>query len=100
MLVLNRLAVVLPERQNLDVGPRRQPEAWRNQVLPPGIRSRVSIEAASDFGWLPWVTEDGESIGINRFGASAPGDRLFQKFGFTSERVADAVRRVLAGRPA
>ncbi|HET9515328.1 MAG TPA: transketolase [Gemmatimonadales bacterium] len=79
---------------------RRQPEAWRNQVLPPGIRSRVSIEAASDFGWLPWVTEDGESIGINRFGASAPGDRLFQEFGFTSERVADAVRRVLAGRPA
>jgi transketolase len=79
---------------------RRQPETWRNQVLPPGIRTRVSIEAASDFGWLQWVTEDGESIGINRFGASAPGDRLFQEFGFTSERVADAVRRVLAGRPA
>ncbi len=79
---------------------RRQPDTWRNQVLPPGIRTRVSIEAASDFGWLQWVTEDGESIGINRFGASAPGDRLFQEFGFTSERVADAVRRVLAGRPA
>jgi transketolase len=79
---------------------RRQPETWRNQVLPPGIRTRVSIEAACDFGWLQWVTEDGESIGINRFGASAPGDRLFQEFGFTSERVADAVRRVLAGRPA
>ncbi|HEX9894805.1 MAG TPA: transketolase [Gemmatimonadales bacterium] len=77
-----------------------QPEAWRDQVLPPRIRARVSVEAGSDFGWLRWVTEEGESIAINRFGASAPGERLFQEFGFTPERVADAVRRVLARRTA
>jgi transketolase len=68
--------------------------------LPAGIRARVSVEAGSDFGWLRWVTEDGESIGINHFGASAPGEKLFKEYGFTPERVADAVRRVLARRPA
>jgi transketolase len=45
---------------------------------------------------MPWVTESGESIGIDRFGASAPGERLFREFGFTVECVADAVRRVRA----
>jgi transketolase len=77
-----------------------QPRAWQEQVLPPGIRARVSVEAGTDFGWHRWVTEDGACLAINRFGASAPGDRLFQEFGFTASHVADAVRRILAGRSA
>lgn len=72
---------------------RAQSATYRDQVLPPAIRARVSVEAASTFGWLGWTTERGEAIGIDHFGASAPGDRLFQEFGFTVERVVAAVRR-------
>ena len=78
----------------------RQDDAYRNAVLPPTLRHRVSVEAATDFGWLRWVTDQGASVSLNRFGASAPGERLFEEFGFTPEHVADVVRRVLAGRPA
>jgi transketolase len=79
---------------------RRQPQAYRDQVLPPTLRARVSIEAATRFGWLEWVTDGGEMIGIEHFGASAPADRLFQEFGLTAEAVVAAVRRVLARRSA
>jgi transketolase len=75
-----------------------QPPAWRDEVLPPTITARVSVEAASTFGWCRWTTDRGASAGLDRFGASAPGERLFQEFGFTAERVAGLVRRVLAGR--
>jgi len=77
-----------------------QPAAWRDQVLPPGVRARVSVEAGTSFGWRQWVTDDGESIALDRFGASAPGERLFEEFGFTASHVADAVRRVLGRRSA
>jgi transketolase len=73
---------------------RDEPASYRDEVLPPTIRARVSVEAASTFGWLRWVTESGESLGLDHFGASAPGDRLFKEFGFTTERVIEAVHRV------
>jgi transketolase len=76
---------------------RAQPQSYRDQVLPPAIRARVSIEAAARMGWREWVTEDGESIGLDHFGASAPGERIFKEFGFTVEAAVAAVRRVLAG---
>ncbi|HEX7025561.1 MAG TPA: transketolase C-terminal domain-containing protein, partial [Gemmatimonadales bacterium] len=76
---------------------RGQPESYRHSVLPPGIRARVSIEAGVTFGWREWTTEGGASIGIDHFGASAPGDRLFQEFGFTREAAAALVRRVAGG---
>ncbi len=72
---------------------RAQPAHYRERVLPSAIRARVSIEAAATFGWLTWVTERGESIGIDHFGASAPAERLFQEFGLTVDRVVEAVRR-------
>ncbi|NOT06687.1 MAG: transketolase, partial [Gemmatimonadales bacterium] len=74
---------------------RRQPQSYRDEVLPPAIRARVSIEAGARFGWLEWVTDAGVSIGLDHFGASAPGERLFQEFGFTPDAVAQAVRRVI-----
>ncbi|HSR14492.1 MAG TPA: hypothetical protein VLL51_01985, partial [Gemmatimonadales bacterium] len=60
----------------------------------------VSVEAGTTFGWQQWVTEDGHSIGLDRFGASAPGDRLFDEFGFSTRSVVDAVRRVIERGPA
>lgn len=75
-----------------------QDQAWRDRVLPPAITARVSIEAASPFGWERWVGQNGTVIGINHFGASAPAGVLFKQFGFTSERVADAVRALVLPR--
>lgn len=73
----------------------RQPREYREAVLPPAIRPRVSIEAGATFGWQRYVTDAGESIGIDHFGASAPGERLFTEFGFTVEHAVEAMRRVI-----
>jgi transketolase len=73
---------------------RAEPPGYRDQVLPPAIRARVSVEAAATFGWHSWITERGVAIGVDHFGASAPADRLFQELGFTVDRVIDAVREV------
>jgi transketolase len=75
-----------------------QPEAYRNEVLPPAVRVRLGIEAASPFGWLRWVGDEGGMLAMEGFGASAPGDRLFQEFKFTPERAAEIVRGLLARR--
>jgi transketolase len=67
-----------------------QPSAYRDEVLPPAIRCRVSIEAAVTQGWQRWVGDDGIMIGIDgRFGASAPYKTIMQKLGFTAENVAE-----------
>ena len=69
----------------------QQDAAYRASVLPKGVR-RVSIEAGITFGWERIVGEDGLSIGIDRFGASAPDHVLAEKFGFTPTSVAERVR--------
>ena len=77
-----------------------QPDGYRNEVLPPGVRVRLGIEAASPFGWERWVGAEGATLTMDGFGASAPGDRLFQEFKFTPERAAAIVRQLLAQRHA
>ncbi len=72
-----------------------QPAAYRDAVLPPAVRARVSLEAASTFGWQRWVGDGGVALGIDHFGASAPADRLFQEFGITAAAVIAAVRQTL-----
>ena len=76
---------------------RAQPASYRDDVLPPGLRARVSIEAGATQGWREWVTDAGVTIGLDHFGASAPGERLFQEFGITREAIIAAVRRVTSG---
>ena len=70
----------------------RQPEAYRSEVLPPSTDVRLSVEAASPFGWERWTGGRGGSAGIERFGASAPTKVLFEKFGFTPEAIAARAR--------
>ncbi len=70
---------------------RGQSQSYRDEVLPPGI-PRLSVEAATTFGWREWADE---SLGIDHFGASAPGEVLFEKFGFTPENVAERARKLL-----
>ena len=69
-----------------------QGEDYRDQVLPPAVRARVSIEAAATFGWHRWVGELGEVIGMESFGASGTIEQLYPHFGFTAEHVAEAGR--------
>lgn len=72
-----------------------QPQAYRDTVLPPTITARVSVEAASPFGWERWVGSQGTIIGIDRFGASAPGSVVLEKLGFTVANVTNHVRALV-----
>lgn len=76
-----------------------QDESYRDRVLPKQIKARVTIEAGSPLGWHRWAGDEGVVIGIERFGASAPGEEVFQHLGFTPEHVVSAALRVL-GRTA
>ncbi len=73
-----------------------QSQAYRDSVLPPGVRRRVSVEAAASFGWERYVGPEGAILGIDRFGASAPGPEVMRRLGFTVDRVVEAARAVLA----
>lgn len=73
----------------------RQPESYRDTVLPPSVRARVSIEAAAPFGWERYVGLDGTMIGVADFGASAPGLDVMREFGFTIEHVVETAKGVI-----
>ena len=73
----------------------RQSGSYRAEVLPPGIPARVSVEAASPLGWERYVGAGGATIGVSRFGASAPGPTVLREYGFTVEHVVDAAKAVL-----
>jgi transketolase len=67
-------------------------QAYRDSVLPPTVKTRVSVEEGSSFGWERYVGENGESLGMHFFGASAPLKSLQKKFGFTAEHVVEAAK--------
>jgi transketolase len=73
----------------------RQDEAYRDQVLPPEITARVSVEEASTLGWDRFVGPEGATIGMHTFGSSAPLKDVQSKFGFTPDRVAEKAKEVL-----
>ena len=72
----------------------RQDAAYRASVLPPKVTARVSIEAGSTFGWERWIGGAGTAIGIDRFGASAPAEALYERLGITSDRVVAEAKRL------
>jgi len=73
----------------------KQDASYREAVLPHAVTARVSVEAGITMGWERWIGAAGSSVGIDHFGASAPAEELFARFGFTSENVAAHVRKVL-----
>ena len=73
----------------------RQEEEYRNEVLPPSVTARVSIEEASTLGWDRYVGSEGAKIGMHTFGTSAPLKDVQTKFGFTPDRVAEAAKELL-----
>jgi transketolase len=73
----------------------RQPRAYRDEVLPPTVKARVSVEEGSTLGWDRYVGDGGAAIGMHTFGASAPLKQLLTKFGFTPDQVAQTARDCL-----
>jgi len=74
---------------------RAMPAEYRNAVLPPSVRARVSVEAAVAQGWHEWIGDAGVSVSLDHFGASASAEVLFEKFGFTIEKIAQAIKESL-----
>ena len=72
-----------------------QDQAYRDSVLPPAVRKRISVEVGASLGWERWVGDEGAIIGLDHYGASAPAGTIFEKFGFTPERVTDVARKVV-----
>jgi transketolase len=77
---------------------QEQSDDYRQEVLPPSIRARVALEAASPMGWERWVGDGGAIIGLDRFGASAPYQEIYQNLGLTSERVVEEAERLIANK--
>jgi transketolase len=73
----------------------RQDDAYKDEVLPPAVTARVSVEEASTLGWDRWVGPEGRVIGMNTFGSSAPLKDLQTKFGFTPDKIAEAAKEVM-----
>ena len=76
----------------------RQDAAYRESVLPRAVRARVAVEAGVSLGWERWVGDDGAIVGLDHFGASAPAGTIFEKFGFSVDRVAGVARDVVGGK--
>ena len=74
----------------------QQPEDYRDEVLPPAITARVAIEAGIRQGWDRYLGSKGAFIGMNGFGASAPFDKIYEEFGFTTENVVSQAKQLLS----
>jgi transketolase len=72
-----------------------QSEEYRRSVIPPEIKARISVEAGSTLGWCRYIGDGGVAIGIDHFGASAPGKVLYDKFDITAQRIVAEAMRLL-----
>jgi transketolase len=102
----SEVAIALEAARSLDANARvvsmpcwelfeRQPVEYRDEVLPPSVRARVSVEAGVGQGWERWVGPDGDIVSIERFGASAPYERIFEELGFTADAIRERAVAVL-----
>ena len=76
----------------------RQPEQYREEILPSGIKARLAVEMARPLGWEKYVGSEGKVLGIDTFGASAPGERVMEEFGFTVQNVVQQMKELLNGK--
>jgi transketolase len=72
-----------------------QSQEYRDEVLPPAVRTRLAVEPGATISWGKWVGLDGDVIGLDRFGASAPGPTVLEKLGFTVENITARARALL-----
>jgi transketolase len=90
---INARVVSMPSWEIFD----KQDQAYKDSVLPPSVRARVSVEMAATLGWERYVGLKGQMVGMHSFGASAPLKDLLKKFGFTVDTVVAAARKAIAG---
>ncbi|WP_031548060.1 transketolase [Salinicoccus luteus] len=72
-----------------------QDEAYKDEIIPPNVKKRLGIEMASRFGWREYVGDEGEVLGIDKFGASAKGEKIMEEYGFTVENIVEIVEDML-----
>ncbi|HKR56871.1 MAG TPA: transketolase, partial [Gemmatimonadales bacterium] len=72
-----------------------QSQAYRDQVLPPAVHARVSVEAGATQCWHTIIGDRGKAVGLDHFGASAPYQKLYQEFGLTVDKIVEAAKQVL-----
>ena len=73
----------------------KQDETYKEKVFPKTLKKRLAVEAGSPLGWCKYVTDEGDVIGINQFGESAPGDEVMKEYGFTTENVVKRAKALL-----
>lgn len=73
----------------------KQKDDYKEKIFPKNIRKRLAVEAGSPLGWHKYVTDEGDILGINRFGESAPGDEVMKEFGFTVENIIARVKKLV-----
>lgn len=74
---------------------RSQDEAYRRDTIPPGVPARLAVEAAASLGWHEWIGDAGDVLAVDRYGASAPGGRVLEEYGFTPENVVARAKALL-----
>ncbi len=77
---------------------RKQPEWYQREVMPPSVKRRVAVEAASSQGWREWVGDEGKVIAIDRFGASAPYQEIYEHFGITTANIVSTVKKMIKAK--
>ncbi len=73
----------------------RQPREYREQVLPRAIPARLAVEAGVSIGWKRYVGDGGDCVGLDRYGASAPGETVLKELGFSVENVVKRAKALL-----
>ena len=74
---------------------KAQDQAYRDSVLPPQVKKRLAVEAGCSQGWERWVGDGGVMLTVDRFGASAPGELVLEKYGFTVDNVITKAKALL-----
>jgi transketolase len=74
----------------------KQSATYREKVFPKNIRKRLAVEAGSSVGWMKYTTDDGDVIGIDKFGESAPGEQVMAEYGFTVENVVKRAKALIS----
>lgn len=73
----------------------KQSDEYKNSVLPSDVRKRLAIEMGSSFGWGKYTGLEGDVLGIDKFGASAPGETIINEYGFSVANVVDRVKALI-----
>ena len=88
---INARVVSMPSWNLFD----NQPAEYQQKIFPKYLRKRLAVEAGSPVGWMKYTTDDGDVIGIEKFGESAPAEELFAEYGFTVENIVSRARDLL-----